>query len=72
MAKTKRVKRGNAGSATGPTALMGIIEDSFRMGLSTVHKLALTTVTQDGPLEVATLRVLNMMVTKEVPLGRQR
>jgi hypothetical protein len=29
MAKTKWVKRGNAGSATGPTALMGVVEDSF-------------------------------------------
>jgi hypothetical protein len=29
MAKTKRVKRGNAGSATGPTASMGVVEDSF-------------------------------------------
>jgi hypothetical protein len=29
MAKTKRVKRGDAGSATGPTALTGIVEDSF-------------------------------------------
>jgi hypothetical protein len=29
MAKTKRVKRGNAGSATGPTALTGVVEDSF-------------------------------------------
>jgi hypothetical protein len=29
MAKTKRVKRGNAGSTTGPTALMGVVEDSF-------------------------------------------
>ncbi len=29
MAKTKRVKRGDAGSATGPTALMGLVEDSF-------------------------------------------
>jgi hypothetical protein len=29
MAKTKRVKRGDAGSATGPTALMGVVEDSF-------------------------------------------
>jgi hypothetical protein len=29
MAKTKRVKRGNAGSATGPIALMGVLEDSF-------------------------------------------
>jgi hypothetical protein len=29
MAKTKRVKCGNAGSATGPTALMGVVEDSF-------------------------------------------
>jgi hypothetical protein len=29
MAKTKRVKHGNAGSATGPTALTGVVEDSF-------------------------------------------
>jgi hypothetical protein len=29
MAKTKRVKRGDAGSATGPTALTGVVEDSF-------------------------------------------
>ncbi len=29
MAKTKWVKHGNAGSATGPTALLGIVEDSF-------------------------------------------
>jgi hypothetical protein len=29
MAKTKWVKRGNAGSATGPTALTGVVEDSF-------------------------------------------
>jgi hypothetical protein len=29
MAKTKRVKRGDAGSTTGPTALTGVIEDSF-------------------------------------------
>jgi hypothetical protein len=29
MAKTKQVKRSNAGSATGPTALMGVVEDSF-------------------------------------------
>ncbi len=29
MAKTKQVKRGNAGYATGPTALMGVVEDSF-------------------------------------------
>jgi hypothetical protein len=29
MTKTKQVKRGNAGSTTGPTALMGIVEDSF-------------------------------------------
>jgi hypothetical protein len=29
MAKTKRVKCGNAGSATGPTVLMSIVEDSF-------------------------------------------
>jgi hypothetical protein len=29
MAKTKRVKRGDAGSATGPTASTGVVEDSF-------------------------------------------
>ncbi len=29
MAKTKRVKRGNAGSATGPTASTSVVEDSF-------------------------------------------
>jgi hypothetical protein len=29
MAKTKRVKHGDAGSATGPTAMMGVVEDSF-------------------------------------------
>ncbi len=29
MAKTKQVKRGNTGSATGPTALTGVVEDSF-------------------------------------------
>jgi hypothetical protein len=29
MAKTKRVKCGDAGSATGPTASMGVLEDSF-------------------------------------------
>ncbi len=29
MAKTKRVKRSDTGSATGPTALTGVIEDSF-------------------------------------------
>ncbi len=29
MAKTKRVKCGDAGSATGPTALTDVVEDSF-------------------------------------------
>jgi hypothetical protein len=29
MSKTKRVKRGDAGSATGPTASTGVIKDSF-------------------------------------------
>jgi hypothetical protein len=29
MAKTKRVKRGNEGSATGPTVSTGVVEDSF-------------------------------------------
>jgi hypothetical protein len=29
MAKTKWVKRGNAGSTTGPTASIGVVEDSF-------------------------------------------
>ncbi len=29
MAKTKRVKRGDAGSATAPTASTGVVEDSF-------------------------------------------
>ena len=29
MAKTKRVKHSNAGSATGPTASTGVVEDSF-------------------------------------------
>jgi hypothetical protein len=29
MPKTKQVKRGNAGSATGTTALTGVVEDSF-------------------------------------------
>jgi hypothetical protein len=29
MAKTKWVKHGNTGSATGPTALTGVVEDSF-------------------------------------------
>jgi hypothetical protein len=29
MAKTKWVKHGNAGSATGPTVLTGVVEDSF-------------------------------------------